>query len=244
MVRKWGYQIKFTKMRKHISKKSLPLRYEKKFVITPAELRKCLASLALSSFRFQKLHPPRFVNSIYLEHPNYSSLADNLSGNNERVKYRIRWYGELLNDIRGANLEGKIKINNLGTKIRHTLPDFEIKDEFDWKVIKEKLKKSETNLSHILGHYRPVTLIRYLRSYYATSDKRFIVTVDTGLENYRLHPGTNLCISKFLHRDKVIVEVKYDQNNKEKFDMLNKCIPFPLSKHSKYVISMNMYYNE
>ena len=231
-------------MRKHIFKESLPLRYEKKFVITPVELKKCMASLALSSFRFQKFHPSRFVNSIYLEHPNYSSLNDSLAGHNERIKYRIRWYGTLLNDIKGANLEGKIKINNLGTKIRHSLPDFEIKDEFDWKLIKENLKKSKTNLSHILDHYRPVMLIRYLRRYYATSDKNFIVTVDTGLENYPLQSKKNLSISKFLHRDMAIVEVKYDHKKKEKFDMLNKDITFRLSKNSKYVVAMSMYYNE
>jgi len=213
-------------------------------VITTVELKKCMASLALSTFRFQKFHPARFVNSIYLEHPNYSSLNDNLAGHNERIKYRIRWYGTLLNDIKGANLEGKIKINNLGTKIRHSLPDFEIKDEFDWKLIKENFKKSETNLSHILDHYRPVMLIRYLRRYYATSDKNFIVTVDTGLENYPLQSKKNLSISKFLHREMVIVEVKYDQKKKEKFDMLNKDITFRLSKNSKYVVAMNMYYNE
>jgi hypothetical protein len=231
-------------MRNHIFKESLPLRYEKKYVITPVELKKFIASLALSSFRFQKLHPPRFVNSIYLEHPNYSSLNDNLAGHNERIKYRIRWYGKLLNDIKGANLEGKIKINNLGTKIRHTLPDFEIKDEFDWKVIKENFKKSKTNLSHILGHYRPVTLIRYLRNYYATPDKNFIITVDTELENYPLLSKKILSISKFLHRDMAIIEVKYDQKKKEKFDMLNKDITFPLSKNSKYAVAMKMYYND
>jgi len=41
-----------------------------------------------------------------------------------------------------------------------------------------------------------------------------------------------------------IVEVKYDQNKKEKFDLLNKDINFPLTKNSKYAVAMNMYFNE
>ncbi|SVD50132.1 uncharacterized protein METZ01_LOCUS402986 [marine metagenome] len=37
-------------------------------------------------------YPDRYINTIYLDNPDYESVRDNLTGISDRFKTRIRWY--------------------------------------------------------------------------------------------------------------------------------------------------------
>ena len=61
------------------------------------------------------IYEPRWNNTIYYDTENLSSAEDNLSGYSDRVKYRVRWYGDNLISQK-LNIEYKIKKNKLSYK--------------------------------------------------------------------------------------------------------------------------------
>ena len=92
------------------------LRYERKFLISSYMKNFLIHQIKYSKLRFFEHHQQRFVNSIYLDTDNLNSYKQNIDGLQFREKYRIRWYGEFLNN---GNMffEIKKKKNDLGKKI-------------------------------------------------------------------------------------------------------------------------------
>ena len=105
------------------------MRRENKFVFPETELGSVTSSILTSRFLFSEIFTERRVNNIYLDSMTFSNLKDNLNGVQNRIKHRIRWYGDGL-EIRNPILEYKIKKGELGYKEYFSLPDFRFDETF------------------------------------------------------------------------------------------------------------------
>ena len=180
--------------------------------------------------RFYKKYDKRIVSSLYFDDLNFSSFKDNLDGNTQRLKTRIRWYNETPDLI---NLEIKNKNGFLGWKDTIKLKNI--------KNIEENLRnypnsELENYLKKIFKkNMFPVIKTKYLREYYEYVHGNVRATIDTQLEFFSVK--TNFKINF----DKEILEFKYPASNDQIFR--NYIIPknnFRFQKFSKYVVGVNL----
>jgi len=121
---------------------------------------------------FKETYKERIVNSIYFDNPEYHNFFDNVEGNQNRFKVRIRWYGD---DIKNSKLEIKVKEGLFGKKIiteiqniskfkklyNFKLPkDKELLD-FDYSIIEVKYKSSDEYLVSKIMRNSPLILRKF-----------------------------------------------------------------------------------
>lgn len=177
---------------------------------------------------FKTAYPDRIVNSIYYDDINFTSYNDNLLGIGDRVKYRVRWYGESLTEIHKPVLEKKIKKSLLGTKEHTFLEDFSLTTGAPDLI-------PYTNTNHLF----PYIIVRYHRSYLLSADSLIRATIDKELQYLNLMNGK---LSQVSNKDEgLILEIKYDQGNEEIANLCTQMIPYRLTKNSKYVSAMKYY---
>ena len=91
-------------------------RYEIKFVLDESSYSDALQWLYVCTNAVNR-YPDRYINTIYLDNPDYESVRDNLAGISDRLKTRIRWYdGDPV-----IKLEKKIRKGRLVRKETTTL---------------------------------------------------------------------------------------------------------------------------
>ena len=180
--------------------------------------------------RFYKKYDKRIVSSLYFDDLNFSSFKDNVDGNTQRLKTRIRWYNETPDLI---NLEIKNKNGFLGWKDTIKLKNI--------KNIEENLRnypnsELENYLKKIFKkNMFPIIKTKYLREYYEYVHGNVRATIDTQLEFFSVK--TNFKINF----DKEILEFKYPASDDQIFR--NYVIPknnFRFQKFSKYVVGVNL----
>ena len=66
------------------------LRYERKWIFKNSNYLDILNKALISKFKFNIHYPKRFVNSLYFDDYNNTSIKDNLNGVSNRNKIRIR----------------------------------------------------------------------------------------------------------------------------------------------------------
>ena len=74
---------------------------------------------------FRTLYPPRQVNNIYFDTRDLLGFRQNIAGQNERRKYRVRWYGEEVKAVSKPRFEIKRKHNELGDKLVSPIGEFD-----------------------------------------------------------------------------------------------------------------------
>ena len=89
-------------------------RFERKIIVDSFSYQDLI--YLFKSQGFSELFPERKICNLYLDDLNYSSYFDNVLGNSNRLKHRIRWYGELFGIHDKFTLEQKIKKGNVGIK--------------------------------------------------------------------------------------------------------------------------------
>ncbi len=206
------------------------MRYERKYRIEASNLERVRTELLANPVGFIKSYPDRVVNSIYYDDINYSSYNDNLLGIGNRVKYRIRWYGDNLNNIHQPLLEKKIKRNLLGTKEYFTIKPF---------TLAVDLPSINQEINLVTNQLFPHIIVRYKRSYYESMDRKLRATIDSELQYSCIINGK---LSHEINQDEaIILEIKYDQGNEELANDCMQMIPYRLTKNSKYVSAMRFY---
>ncbi len=203
------------------------MRYERKYRIESSSFNRVLHEVMCNPAGFKTAYPDRIVNSIYYDDVNFTSYNDNLLGIGARVKYRVRWYGNSLEEIKKPILEKKIKQSLLGRKENSPLKNF-------------NLKEGAPDVSFVLtNHLFPYIIVRYQRSYLVSNDGKIRATVDRDLQYLNL---MNKKVSQVSNKDaSIILEIKYDQGNEEIADLSTQMIPYRLTKNSKYVSAMKYY---
>jgi SPX domain protein involved in polyphosphate accumulation len=212
-------------------------RYERKFLLTGVEAPQVQMILRQHWAMFHETYPPRYVNNIYMDTPEFDNYGDNLAGAADRTKVRIRWYHDLFRWVDDGVLEFKVKNGLVGWKDQFDFPTFDFSSGFSPRDFQRLIQDSDL-LPHVklrLSGYRPSVVNRYLRSYFATKDERFRATIDTKLSYYKVNRLSNRFIVQHKEHRTVIVEIKYDREHEDEVNRIASSLPFRLSRSSKYV---------
>jgi hypothetical protein len=209
------------------------MRFERKYRTEGRSLASVEQLLRLHPASFRPLHPARQVNNIYFDTPDLLTFAQNVQGQNQRKKYRIRWYGADPAQISKPQFEIKIKHNELGRKETFSLDAFSLTD------LRPATQAVNQLLPGNFGLIRPALLNAYRRSYWISFDGQFRVTIDHAMRFHSLLLAPHF--HRFLHQDPaIIIEVKYDESVDQRIDFITQHMPFRQAKHSKYVQGMLM----
>jgi SPX domain protein involved in polyphosphate accumulation len=186
---------------------------------------------------FREAYPERWINNIYFDTHELDSYADNVSGIAERMKVRLRWYGEFFGKIKESVLELKIKQGFVGTKEHYNFGSFEFDIGFNDKKFLEVLKSSylTEDVQRRIKNLKPALFNRYLRKYYISANGRYRITIDTDMAYFcpqRLH---NSFREKHIDNDKIIVELKYSEPDDREANRVSAFFPFRVTKSSKYI---------
>jgi SPX domain protein involved in polyphosphate accumulation len=182
-------------------------RFERKFALTPFEFLQFEKQLMLSDL--ETLHPDRKINNCYMDDVKYNSYLQSLEGYSEKMKVRIRWYGDLLSKVT-PKLEFKIKQNNSNRKELYKLFEVHYHEDFNWIQYVHEVKKYllEKHRLYLADKFQPVLINSYHRAYFSNFDKSFRLTVDSNLKF--MSPDVTLQAWNTHTIDKYIVELKFN----------------------------------
>lgn len=223
-------------------------RYERKFIAQNFSRLATESIIKQNSAFFSSVFHPRKINNIYFDTPGLDCYFDNLFGNGQRWKARIRWYGKKFGEVKNPRLEFKLKKGLTGTKKSYLLPSFEIdKKDFDTGILHQYFSEADLpdEVKDRMKKLQAVLMNSYKRSYFVSVNKRFRVTVDDNLLYYNMRSGWNLFFPHpFKEFDKTVVELKYDRKWNDEAEQITNQFPFRLDKNSKFVSGMRHFKNE
>ena len=211
-------------------------RKEIKYVINFEDYNKLYFWIKKNPKGFKKHFSPRTINNIYFDTKDFSLLNDNLAGIPNRYKIRLRWYGKN-NYIETANLEIKIKNNQLGWKKRRVISINKNIKEISKTYIVKLINDSELSSDNIyLRDVSPILINQYYRDYYVSFDKKVRLTVDSKFRVFDQIKYLYLNNSiKNYYKQNLILEIKFENNIIKNIDQLFLNIPFRASRNSKYI---------
>ncbi len=216
-------------------------RYERKFVVSDMMLPQVRQHIKIHPAAFSPIYHPRYINNIYLDTPEMDFFYDNVSGRGSRKKVRIRWYGDLFQDIAKPVLEFKIREGYLGNKLSFALTPFRFDENITSSFLQQIFDASQLPqwARDVLKHLRPALVNRYLREYFLSFNEKFRITADTELSYYAVSANNNLFTEHYTSGD-VIVELKYNYGDAAMAPDVSTMLPFRLTKSSKYVNGMEL----
>lgn len=209
-------------------------RYERKFFIPETNFHHLKSLIRLHPACFKEIFWQRRVNNVYLDSFDLKNYQDNLMGAKERVKPRVRWYGNDFYNAVNPFLEIKLKDNTCGKKLSYPLPNFAIDKNLD-KQIQTLINKADLPeiIKLYLSRLKISSFNNYDRRYYLSADKKFRLTVDFNLSS---------CwpIGKLLAHDRgdYILELKYNYRDDENSRRISAQFPYRITKYSKYAASI------
>jgi VTC domain len=221
------------------------MRYERKYRVNHLGLGEVLALVRKHPLSFRTAYPDRQVNNVYLDTHDLHDFNENLMGIAQRRKFRIRWYGGDLQQAVKPVLEVKVRESGLGDKLLFPMADLDLSTPQRMRSqVAARLQALRAQLwaqgggmelgGFPMGDLRPALLNTYQRAYFVSLDGRFRLTIDHDLcfynPDFRIFPGRN-----GLQDPALIVEVKYDAEHDQAYDILSRHLPFVLSRNSKYV---------
>ena len=207
------------------------LRYERKWIFSNVNYIDILNKALKSRFFFHIQHPKRFVNSLYFDDYNQTSIRENLNGVSNRTKFRIRWYGKNCFILNVPKLEIKIKKNFLNYKKIFPLKRL---DGLNLKNPNHiKLICSEVEKIHKKRLLNPTVTTHYERLYLVSNNKMIRATIDHKLKgtNFNCHFQNPI----FKTSEDLILEFKYKQEYDNYVRKNIQKISSRFSKNSKYV---------
>lgn len=218
-------------------KQSEPLRYERKFLITDYSYADVLQLIKFHPACFTEIFEERAVNNIYFDGLGMNNYYDNIEGEKDRVKVRIRWYGDLFGAIQKPILEYKIKKGLLGNKRSYVLNSFLLNSDFNKQQIESALNIDSIPVSvkNELLSLKPALLNTYKRRYFLSADKKFRITIDFQMTFYKIGFSGNTFLNKIMDHKSIVLELKYDSKDEVEGKEVGNAFPFKLTKNSKYL---------
>lgn len=219
-------------------------RYERKYLVDGMDHHQAIALIKRHPYLFYQPYPPRRINNFYLDTPEMDNYNDNVSGAENRRKVRLRWYGEILGEIEKSTLEFKIKRGLVGTKRLYPFSGFSLRDGYHTGDLRRlgRLSDLPEDIKLVLLTQQIVLLNSYFRYYFATRDNRFRLTVDKGLNYYRVGRFNNSFTHSQTDHRSIVVEMKYDKENDLEAQHVSGFFPFRVTKSSKYVQGIDRVY--
>jgi SPX domain protein involved in polyphosphate accumulation len=211
-------------------------RYERKFFLSGLSTREIEWIIKRHSALFREIHSERFVNNIYFDTPTLDYYYSNLEGDSERMKVRIRWYGDLEGKIAAPALELKSKRGNVGSKASYRLAEFEMGPDLDRRAALALFERSSLpkRLADTLHGVEPILVNRYRRRYFQSVDKRFRITLDADMEVRPVRAAGSRSLERCIDTHHRIVELKYVPDDDSEASRVTAEFPFRVTKSSKY----------
>jgi hypothetical protein len=230
----------FTRLRSQIDSRAKPVsrrRYERKFVVSDLRYEQVVSIIKHHPALFREIFKQRKINNIYLDTHDFKTYFDNVYGNTHRFKLRIRWYGNTFGRIDKPVLEIKIKDGLAGKKRSFALSPFTLDSQFSRDVLAEALDHPQLPgwVKEKLKHYSPALLNSYKRQYFLAETRKIRVTVDKEMTYYAIGPRNNRFTRKYVERQGVIIEMKYNLDASFVASQITQHFPMRMTKSSKYV---------
>jgi SPX domain protein involved in polyphosphate accumulation len=210
-------------------------RYELKFTVPLEQGFRVDAWIQVHRAGFCAEYSPRRVNSLYFDTYELAAHEQNLAGQPDRAKLRIRWYGDPQSIERGV-LELKRKQGALGWKECHALTRA-IDLGTTWPRIVRELRANLAPRPRFLisGTHQPVIINQYERSYFASADGIVRLTVDRNITAYdqRFSARPNLRRSTPLSAQ-LVVELKCPASARRRLADIAADFPLRTNRCSKY----------
>jgi hypothetical protein len=214
-------------------------RYERKFFIENISLSSVEMIVRNNPLMFSEIYHSRYINNIYCDTPTLTNYYDNVNGNLNRHKVRIRWYDNLLAQKINSNLEIKIKKGDLGKKLSYAINNFLIYKGQKTSDIQKFIMKTKIGDQYTINSTAPTLINRYKRKYFLSFNKKFRITIDNDLSFYSINKNYLSMIKKYHDKTSVILELKYLADQDDYAREVTNTFPFRITKSSKYVIGMD-----
>lgn len=224
-------------------------RYERKFLyegITPEDLIETV--VLTNSFCFREIFHRRTVNNIYYDDQSMSFYHQNVSGDEKRDKYRLRWYGDAFENIENPVLEIKKKYGAVGDKLSFALSGYmyHLNDqplaEMQDIIRQDILKNHARELGLKLSNLTPSLYNSYERRYFLSDCENYRITIDYNMAFYNPH-FSEYTMTKTQLPD-VVLELKYKVSDDKESRKLTQTLSARLSKNSKYVRGIDLIHHQ
>jgi hypothetical protein len=214
-------------------------RFERKFTSEAASAEDLDTILRAHPSTFIVAYPDRWINNIYLDTPNLACYRDHTYGCRSRAKFRIRWYGDLLQEHAKPVLEIKRKTGLVGSKIRFDLAEFDSRSNFYDEGLKALIKAADID-PRIAGQAEIMECVvgnRYHRSYYETADRDFRMTIDRNLQ-FLVIPTQPGPTPEPIEESTIVLELKYRNELDSQVAKITNHLPFRINRMSKYILGV------
>jgi SPX domain protein involved in polyphosphate accumulation len=212
-------------------------RREIKFVLNQNSLAHAVQWVNGYAFA-RKKYQDRVVNSLYFDDLDYTSVKDNLSGNSNRSKYRLRWYGSEFNSP--AIFEIKNRVGRVGSKESYKIESLRSFSELNSKEVKfivmEELASKGVFFRNELY---PTLLVSYNREYFETLNSTVRITIDKEINFFDLNFNNTLSSINPIRHNSSIMEIKFNLELMDTVSSLIKPLRVSPSRHSKYLVGLS-----
>lgn len=212
-------------------------RYERKFLAAGVGTAGVVSHVMRHPAVFRETYPPRVVTSVYLDTSGLTDYHDHVNGAPSRSKTRLRWYGPPRHDVEAVALERKTRRGAIGWKQVFALGPVCVAPRDGggalWSAVDRAPLPEFVRVA--LPLLRPSAGSRYLRRYFETSDRRFRLTVDEGLEVLLPRQAFDVRGRGLRFDGLVIVELKFAPGDAEEGSEVAARLPFRLGRFSKYI---------
>jgi len=215
-------------------------RFERKYHVTEVHTPEIEDWVRRCSAMFSEAYAPRWVNNIYFDTPDLSAYFQNINGLADRTELRLRWYGNLLGSISKPVLEFKLKRGMVGAKESFRLKPFTLNRGFNTGELQTVFGEADlpAKARLELSHVEPSLINRYHRKYFVSADGHYRITIDSGLEFYRVHRYDNQFLSRITLPESTVLELKYAGAIGDPDYRIMNFFPFRVTRMSKYVTGL------
>ena len=210
-------------------------RFERKFTTT-VPYREAMGFIRSNPALYTEIYQERYINNIYFDDLRLSNYFANDDGIKDRLKTRVRWYGDLSGDVAKPALEIKVKRGWAGEKPTFRLQPFRFHSNFTMWDAQDIFRRSDLPgwIRQRVASESPSVVNRYARRYFLSADGNCRLTIDRDLRFYRVpHPGA--FVPRFYEpRATLIIELKYLCRGDHAIDRFTNDFRFRMNKFSKY----------
>ncbi|MEN9020673.1 MAG: VTC domain-containing protein [Verrucomicrobiaceae bacterium] len=225
------------------SEKPNHFRYERKFT-TRWPYQNTIALIRRNAAQFREIYAERHINNIYFDDLDFANYFANDDGIRNRLKTRIRWYGDLSGAIKRPALEIKVKRGWAGEKPTFKLAPFTLGPNFSSLDAQALFRRSDLPgwIHQRVIMESPMIINRYARRYFLSADGHCRLTIDRDLRFFRC-PFPGDFVPRFHEpRETLIIEMKYSCDGDLGIDIFSNDFRFRMTKFSKYATGVNLLY--
>lgn len=218
-------------------------RYERKFT-TRWPYHDVITLIKQNRAQFHEIFEERSINNIYFDKLNFANYFANDDGIRDRLKTRIRWYGDLRGEIKRPVLEIKVKRGWAGEKPSYRLAPFTLGPSFSSLDAQALMRRSDLPgwIHQRVLSEAPNLINRYARRYFLSAAGHCRLTIDRHLHYYRC-PFPGAFIPRYHEpRETLIIEMKYSCKGDLGIDVFSNDFRFRMTKFSKYATGVNLLY--